>query len=104
MKKKRLKEEYQTLCLIAKDIKKKIKTIEEFWYILLTNEIYFKNIKFILKFALRPLSRTYNETILESFFSKVKDTDDAGKCLNYKTVENLCFIRSNDQTLSYQNR
>ena len=32
--------------------------------------------------------------ILESF-SKVQIFDDAGKPLNYKTVEKLCFIRSN---------
>ena len=32
---------------------------------------------------------------LRAFFSKVKDTDDAGKPLNYKTVEHLCFIGSN---------
>ena len=95
--KNRLKEEYRTLCLIAKDInkKEKFKFIEQFWYLLLTSENYFKHIKFLLKFALRPLSRTYNETILESFFSKVKDTDDAGKPLKYETVEKLCFIRSN---------
>ena len=95
--KERLKEEYKTLCLIAKDMneKQRFKSIEEFWYDLLTSENLFKHIRFLINYALRPLSRTYNETILESMFSKVKDTDGVGKPLNYETAEQLCFIRYN---------
>ena len=97
VEKQRLKEEYSTLCTNAPTIinREKPKTPETFWYALCTKEEYYSDIKYLLAFVIKPLTRTYNETYLESFFSKVKLTDDVGKPLNYETVENLCFIRGN---------
>ena len=43
----------------------------------------------------RSIFLILNEGTCESFLKNLKDTDEAGKPLDYETVENLCFIRFN---------
>ena len=90
----RLKDEYTSLSLVAKS-QNQMLTQEDLFYSICTEEKSFRHIKRVLAFSLRFLSRTFNECIMESFFSKVKDTDEAGRLLKHETVEKLCFIRSN---------
>ena len=99
---KRLKEEYETLHMVALKIISNRKGVtqnkvsqEENFYEICTNSDYFQNCKRILAFALRFLSRSFNECGVESAFSNIKQTDSDGRPYSHETVEKLCFIKFN---------
>jgi hypothetical protein len=93
----RLSEEFKTLYLVAIEEMKagKISSQEQLYYNICTKENLHRHSKNILAFALRFLSRTMNECIMESFFSTIKETDSAGKPFTHETIEKICFIRCN---------
>ena len=64
-------------------------------YKIYTEPSLYVNSKRALGYSLTWLSKTFNEGTCESFLKNLKDTDEAGKPLDYETVENLCFIRFN---------
>ena len=97
-----LKEEYATLILVIKSVMSGIpeKTLkktpmEDILYKVYTEPSLYSNSKKVLAYALRWLSKTFNESKCESFFHALKEIDDSGKPLNFETVEDLCFIKYN---------
>ena len=89
-----LTEEFRGFCIVAKQLMKRrtFKSQEDLWYCILTEEVNYQHCKEMLVFAVHFLSRTFDETILESFFAKVKDTDKDGRPLKHETCEKTCFL------------
>ena len=69
--------------------------MEDTLYKVYTEPSLYSNSKKVLAYALRWLSKTFNESKCESFFHALKEIDDSGKPLNFETVEDLCFIKYN---------
>ena len=65
--KARLKAEYTTLLLNSQDIQEnsKVNTPEDLWYVLLTEKRYYENCLNVNDFALRFLTRSLNECVVE---------------------------------------
>ena len=94
--KKRLKEEYKTLCMIAMgELAKTRMNAEALLYKIFTEENLYRHCKKVISYALRPLSITFNECVVESLFSQILNTDEAGKPFLVETVDNICFIKAN---------
>ena len=92
-----LKDQFNTLNLIAEeqlDLHPNL-SIESFFYKIYTEEKLYYNIKELLAYILRWLSITFNECVVEALFSKILDTDDAGRPFSKDTIDNVCFIRHN---------
>ena len=99
--KQRLAAEYVTLhrnamtVLTAKRDDNGKFNLEQIWYELLTEEMYYKNCKFVNFIALKFLNRSYNECIVESAVSNVESIDTSGRPLKDENVEKLNFIATN---------
>ena len=99
--KQRLLAEYATLHRNAMTVLKAKRddnakfNLEQIWYELLTEEIYYKNCKFVNFIALKFLNRSYNECIVESAVSNVESIDTSGRPLKDENVEKLNFIATN---------
>ena len=99
--KERLLAEYVTLHMNAMRVIGDLKhensefTLEQVWYALLTEEMYYKNCKFINFISLKYLNRSYNECIVESAVSNVEEIDRKDRPLKDENVEKLNFIATN---------
>ena len=99
--KERIKAEYVTLQHFAKDVeinllKKKSKFHqEELWYDLLSTEKYFKNCLNINEFALKFLTRTFNECTVESQVSAISQIETTSRRLLHEHAQKLAFISKN---------
>ena len=91
-----LREEYATLILVIKSVMSEMpeKTpMEDILYRVYTEPSLYSMSKKVQAYALRWLSKTFNESNCESFFHALKE-NDSGKPLNFEIVENLCFTRA----------
>ena len=95
--KERLKAEYVTLQINASMIAKQpeVKTPEAFWYELLTIEQYYKTCINVNEFALRFLTRTFNECSVELQVSTINSVDTSSRRLKHEMAEMLTFISTN---------
>ena len=96
--KRRLKAEYITLALNASDIIKESRsplTPENIWYTLLTDKKYYENCLLVNDFALRFLTRSFNECVVEVQVSTISSIDTSSRTLSHTTTQNLTFISSN---------
>ena len=99
--KERIKAEYVTLQHFAKDVeinllKKKSKFHqEELWYELLSTEEYYKNCLNINEFALKFLTRTFNECTVESQVSAISQIETTSRRLSHEHAQKLAFISKN---------
>ena len=69
--------------------------LESLWYVLLTEEEYYKNCKFANHFCLHFLNRSFNECIVESEVSSVGEIQTSSRPLKDENAEKLNFIASN---------
>ena len=67
----------------------------ELWYILLTEERYFKNCIHFNYFASKIISRTANEGIVEVEVKSIKDISTSKRPLQNITTERLNFVSTN---------
>lgn len=67
----------------------------ELWYILLTEERYFKNCIHFNYFALKIINRSANEGIVEVEVKSIKDISTSKRPLQNITTERLNFISTN---------
>ena len=99
--KERIKAEYVTLQHFAKDIEIKLlkqKTKfhqEELWYNLLSKEEYFSNCLLVNEFALKFLTRTFNECTVESQVSAISQIETSSRPLSHENAHKLAFISKN---------
>ena len=99
--KERLLAEYVTLHMNAMRVIGDLKhensefTLEQVWYALLTEEMYYKNCKFINFISLKYLNRSHNECIVESAVSNVEEIDRRDRPLKDENVEKLDFLATN---------
>ena len=94
----RLKAEYTSLLVIVSsllDSDQKFQSPEEIWYTLLTTETYYKSCLNVNEFALRFLTRTSNECIVESQVSTIENIETSSRHLKHVEGEKLCFIKTN---------
>ena len=68
---------------------------EKIWYVLLTEESYYRNCKFINHFCLKLLNRSINECIVESEVSSMTKIQTGGRPIKAENSEKLNFIASN---------
>ena len=69
--------------------------LESLWYVLLTEENYFKNCKFVNHFCLHFLNRSFNECIVEFEVSSVGEIQPSSRPLKDENAEKLNFVASN---------
>ena len=69
---------------------------EELWYDLLSTEEYFKNCLNINEFALKFLTRTFNECTVESQVSSISQIETTSRWLSHEHAQQLVFIRKNE--------
>ena len=62
---------------------------------LLSEESYYKHFLFVNDFALRFLTRSLNECVVEVEVSTIGSINSYSRTLNHKTTQNLTFISSN---------
>ena len=98
--KARLTAEYATLHRNALKVLSELKDddpmrLESLWYVLLTEEEYFKNSHYINHFCLNFLNRSFNECIVESEVSSVGEIQTSSRPLKDENAEKLNFIASN---------
>ena len=98
--KARLIAEYATLHRNAVSVLSELKEddplkLESLWYVLLTEENYFKNCKFVNHFCLHFLNRSFNECIVESEVSSVGEIQASSRPLKDENAEKLNFVASN---------
>lgn len=96
--KTRLKSEYQTMLVNASEIMAMndgLKKIEDIWYIMLTEEKFYRNCKFLNYYALQFLNRSFNECIVESEVSNIEDIQCSERGLTDENAKKLNFISSN---------
>ena len=93
----RLMSEYLTIFTNAQDLLKKSTKlkIEELWYVLLTEEKYYKNCQLVNHFILQFFTRSFNECIVETEVSNVEGILTSERPLHDKNAEMLNFISSN---------
>ena len=94
--KARISAEYATILVHVTTLKgnANIKRCEEFWYQLLSTKEYYENCLNINEFALRFLTRTFNECTVESQGSAI-DSIDSSLNLKHITADKLSFTSSN---------
>ena len=96
--KNRLKAEYTSLLVIISSLKESdqvFESPEEIWYLLLTTEKYYTPCKNLNEFALRFLTRTSNECIVESQVSTIENIETSSRHLKHIMGEKLTFIKTN---------
>ena len=98
-----LKEEYVTLQLVIQSVVDNMTekaTMEDVMYRIYTEFSLYSNSKRVLAYALRWLSKTFNEGNCESFFHALKETDESGKPLAFKQLNNYATLSTMGQTPS----
>ena len=99
--KERIKAEYVTLQYFAKDVeinllKKKSKFHqEELWFDLLSTEEYLENCLNINEFALKFLTKSFNECTVESQVSAISQIETTSRRLSHEHAQKLSFISKN---------
>ena len=93
----RLRAEYSTLLVIVSSSFRdhKFRSPEEMWYSLLTKEEYYKQLMTLNEYALRFLTRTSNECIVESQVSSIENIETSSRHLKHVMGERLSFIKTN---------
>ena len=95
--KERIQAEFITLLINAKELMKdpNLNSPEKVWYELLTNEKCYTKCLDINEFALRFLTRTFNECSVEAQVSSITSIETSSRRLKHETAEKLTFISSN---------
>ena len=95
-----LKAEYTTLYLNAQDIieetKSQLSTPENLWYTLLTERKYYEHCLLVNEFALRFLTQSLNECVVEVQVSTISSIDNPSRTMSHTISKNLTFISSNE--------
>ena len=93
----RLEAEFQTLLVVVALLKSTtdFKTAEDIWIKFLVTEEYYNKMKFLNKFALRFLTRTFNECTVEAQVSTISEIESSKRHLKRTTGEKLTFIATN---------
>ena len=93
----RLRAEYSTLLVIVSSSFRDhiFCSPEEMWYSLLTKEEYYKQLMTLNEYALRFLTRTSNECIVESQVSSIENIETSSRHLKHVMGERLSFIKTN---------
>ena len=98
LKKRKLfwKQSTQLFFSIAK-ISRKIRrwTLQRIWYVLLTEKRYYENCLNVNDFALRFLTRSLNECVVEVQVSTISSIESSSRTLKHETSERLTFVSSN---------
>ena len=68
---------------------------KDMWYVLLTEEAFYKNCKYVNNFSLKFLNRSFNECIVESEVSSIEAIEAKGRPLKQENVDKLNFISTN---------
>ena len=68
---------------------------EELWYNLLSKEEYFSNCLLVNEFALKFLTRTFNECTVESQVSAISQIETSSRPLSHENAHKLAFISKN---------
>ena len=81
----RLRADYSTLLVIVSSFFRdhKFRSPEEMWYSLLTKEEYYKQLMTLNEYALRFLTRTSNECIVESQVSSIENIETSSRHLKH---------------------
>ena len=96
--KNRLNAEYTTLLVIASSLMnsdQSFQSPEDIWYVLLTTEKYYTTCSNLNEYALRFLTRTSNECIVESQVSTIENIETSSRHLKHIMEEKLTFIKTN---------
>ena len=93
--KNRLNAEYTTLlvipsCLMNSD--QSFQSPEDIWYVLLTTEKYYTACSNLNEYAVRFLTRTSNECIVESQVSTIENIETSSRHLKHTMGEKITFI------------
>ena len=91
----RLSAEYVTLNISTIMEKVQLKTSEAIWYELLTDKQYYENCTNVNEFALRFLTRTFNECTVETQVSAINAIETSSRRLKHEQAERLSFISTN---------
>ena len=100
--KQRLCAEYVTLhknaMTVLEDLKGDSETkfkLEKVWYVLVNEERYYRNCKFVNFISLKLLNRSLNECVVESEVSSVEHIQTSDRPLKDENAEKLNFVASN---------
>ena len=96
--KDRIRAEFLSFLINGEKVKEsstKKLTQTELWYILLTEEHYYKQCYFFNAFALQLINRSANEGIVEVEVKSIKEISSEKRPLQNKTSEQLNFISTN---------